>query len=53
MGFLMFNSVDRAGDSSSVSLVKTFDSVLEAYEDFCKLKQVLYIKLSAFDSFSV
>ncbi|CAN6896518.1 unnamed protein product [Brassica oleracea] len=36
----------NAGDSSSVSLVKTFDSVLEAYEDFCKLKQVeLKLKL--------
>ncbi|KAJ0247687.1 Kinase with adenine nucleotide alpha hydrolases-like domain-containing protein [Hirschfeldia incana] len=34
------------GDSSSISLVKTFDSVLEAYEDFCKLKQVdLKLKL--------
>ncbi|KAL0698038.1 hypothetical protein Bca4012_054160 [Brassica carinata] len=34
------------GDSSFISLVKTFDSVLEAYEDFCKLKQVeLKLKL--------
>ncbi|CAN7133940.1 unnamed protein product [Brassica rapa subsp. narinosa] len=36
----------NAGDSSFVSLVKSFDSVLEAYEDFCKLKQVeLKLKL--------
>ncbi|XP_010537354.1 PREDICTED: probable receptor-like serine/threonine-protein kinase At5g57670 [Tarenaya hassleriana] len=38
--------VDRAGTSSLLSLVKTFDSVLEVYEGFCNLKQVdLKLKL--------
>ncbi|KAJ4874532.1 Protein kinase protein with adenine nucleotide alpha hydrolases-like domain [Raphanus sativus] len=39
--------VDRAGNSSSlVSLVQTFDSVLDVYEGFCNLKQVdLKLKL--------
>ncbi|ESQ34640.1 hypothetical protein EUTSA_v10006893mg [Eutrema salsugineum] len=38
--------VDRAGSSSLISLVKAFDSVLEVYEGFCKLKQVdLKLKL--------
>ncbi|KAJ4895020.1 Protein kinase protein with adenine nucleotide alpha hydrolases-like domain [Raphanus sativus] len=39
--------VDRAGKSSSLlSLVKTFDSVLDVYEGFCNLKQVdLKLKL--------
>ncbi|KAK6938358.1 UspA, partial [Dillenia turbinata] len=33
-------TVDRNGKSSLFSLVKTFDSVLAAYEGFCNLKQV-------------
>ncbi|XP_010471913.1 PREDICTED: probable receptor-like serine/threonine-protein kinase At5g57670 [Camelina sativa] len=38
--------VDRAGNSSLLSLVKTFDSVLDVYEGFCNLKQVdLKLKL--------
>ncbi|KAF8088446.1 hypothetical protein N665_0541s0011 [Sinapis alba] len=38
--------LNSACDSSLISLVKTFDSVLEAYEGFCKLKQVeLKLKL--------
>ncbi|KAL0702025.1 hypothetical protein Bca4012_058147 [Brassica carinata] len=41
--------VDRAGNSSSsslLSLVKTFDSVLDVYQGFCNLKQVdLKLKL--------
>jgi hypothetical protein len=32
--------VDRAGNSSLLSLVRTFDSVLDVYEGFCNLKQV-------------
>ncbi|KAH6832143.1 kinase with adenine nucleotide alpha hydrolases-like domain-containing protein [Perilla frutescens var. hirtella] len=32
--------VDRDGKSSLLSLVKTFDSILEVYEGFCNLKQV-------------
>ncbi|CAA7047822.1 unnamed protein product [Microthlaspi erraticum] len=32
--------VDRADNSSLISLVKRFDSVLQVYEGFCKLKQV-------------
>ncbi|CAA7013442.1 unnamed protein product [Microthlaspi erraticum] len=37
---------DRAGNSSLLSLVKTFDSVLDVYEGFCNLKQVdLKLKL--------
>ncbi|KAG7647121.1 putative protein kinase RLK-Pelle-RLCK-VI family [Arabidopsis thaliana] len=39
--------VDRADNSSLVSIVKNFDSVLEVYEGFCKLKQLeLKLKLS-------
>ncbi|ESQ27390.1 hypothetical protein EUTSA_v10018181mg [Eutrema salsugineum] len=38
--------VDRAGNSSLLSLVKAFDSVLDVYEGFCNLKQVdLKLKL--------
>ncbi|CAH2033537.1 unnamed protein product [Thlaspi arvense] len=38
---------DRASNSSLISHVKTFDSVLEVYEGFCKLKKVeLKLKLS-------
>jgi serine/threonine protein kinase len=38
--------VDRAGNSSLLSLVRTFDSVLDVYEGFCNLKQVdLKLKL--------
>ncbi|KAJ4872878.1 Protein kinase protein with adenine nucleotide alpha hydrolases-like domain [Raphanus sativus] len=38
--------ITNGDDSSFVSLVKTFDSVLEAYEGFCKLKQIeLKLKL--------
>uniref|UniRef100_A0A1J3CHJ1 Proline-rich receptor-like protein kinase PERK13 n=1 Tax=Noccaea caerulescens TaxID=107243 RepID=A0A1J3CHJ1_NOCCA len=38
--------VDRAGNTSLISLVKTFDSVLDVYEGFCNLKQVdLKLKL--------
>ncbi|CAN8234253.1 unnamed protein product [Cochlearia groenlandica] len=38
--------VDRAGNASLLSLVKTFDSVLDVYEGFCNLKQVdLKLKL--------
>ncbi|KAJ0257548.1 Kinase with adenine nucleotide alpha hydrolases-like domain-containing protein [Hirschfeldia incana] len=37
---------DQAGDSSLLSLVKTFDSVRQVYEGLCKLKQVeLKLKL--------
>lgn len=32
--------VDRDGKSSLLSLVKSFDSILEVYEGFCNLKQV-------------
>ncbi|EOA36109.1 hypothetical protein CARUB_v10011454mg [Capsella rubella] len=39
--------VDRADNSSLISLIKNFDSVLEVYEGFCKLKQVqLKLKLT-------
>ena len=34
--------VDRDGKSSLLSLVKAFDSILEVYEGFCNLKQVLF-----------
>ncbi|KAJ4879610.1 Protein kinase protein with adenine nucleotide alpha hydrolases-like domain [Raphanus sativus] len=38
--------ITNGDDSSLISLVKTFDSVLEAYEGFCKLKQIeLKLKL--------
>ncbi|KFK42126.1 hypothetical protein AALP_AA2G214300 [Arabis alpina] len=38
--------VDGGGNSSLLSLVKTFDSVLDVYEGFCNLKQVdLKLKL--------
>ncbi|KAI4375149.1 hypothetical protein MLD38_013053 [Melastoma candidum] len=33
-------TVDREGRSSFLSLVRAFDSVLEAFEGFCNLKQV-------------
>lgn len=38
--WVLLEVVDRAGNSSLLSLVKTFDSVLDVYEGFCNLKQV-------------
>lgn len=39
-GFLLNLVCVAEGTSSLLSLVKTFDSVLSAYEGFCNLKQV-------------
>lgn len=44
MGFVEFWSVGFAEETSCLlSLVKTFDSVLSAYEGFCSLKQVSFV----------
>lgn len=59
-GFFMFTLsiwicveiVDRADNSSLISLVKDFDSVLQVYEGFCRLKQV-NIKVMLFFSSSL
>jgi len=45
--------VDRADNSSLVSIVKNFDSVLEVYEGFCKLKQVCLLKWKTFMLYSL
>lgn len=44
VGFVEFWSVGFAEETSCLlSLVKTFDSVLSAYEGFCSLKQVNFV----------
>lgn len=40
---ICFQFVDDEDKTSLLSLVKTFDSVLAAYEGFCNLKQVFLV----------
>ena len=44
--FDLFVCVEIVENSSLLSLVKTFDSVLDVYEGFCNLKQVTFVNQS-------